>query len=74
MWLLIPPNVRDINVAAESKDPNSLLNFYKRLLSLRRTNAALRDGDYSALPSGGPDVLSFLRKAPGGEAVPVVLI
>jgi len=73
-WLPIPPSAAQYNVAAERKDPNSILNFYKRLLALRRSNAALRDGTYVALNREDANVLSFLRRNPGaGDSVLVAL-
>jgi alpha-glucosidase len=71
-WLPVPATYKTHNVAAESKDPNSILNVYRRLLSLRRTNPALREGDYTALNPADPNVLSYLRSYKG-EAVLVAL-
>jgi len=48
-------------VADESKDPNSVLEFYKSVLKLRHTSKALLDGSYAALDESNPDVLSYLR-------------
>jgi alpha-glucosidase len=73
-WLPVPPSAAQYNVAAELRDPNSILNFYKRLLALRRSNAALRDGSYVSLNRDDANVLSFLRKNPGtGDSVLVAL-
>ena len=72
-WLPVPPSAHRYNVAAESKDRESILNFYKRLLALRQDNRALRDGSYISLNPTDPNVLSFLRKTPSGDAVLVVL-
>lgn len=73
-WLPVPPSAADYNVQAESRNPNSILAFYKRLLALRRTEPALRNASYVFLDYGNPFVLSFLRKGPHrGESVLVVL-
>ena len=37
-WLKINPNYVEINVESEQKDPNSILNFYKKLLALRKSD------------------------------------
>jgi len=71
-WLPVPPSYTTHNVASESKDPNSILNFYKRLLALRHTNRALLDGSYVALNEGDENVLSYLRSYKG-QAVLVAL-
>ena len=71
-WLWIPPSASTYNVAVESKEPDSILNFYKQLIALRRTNPAIRDGNYVTLNPDDPNVLSFLRKA-GTSSVLVAL-
>jgi glycosidase len=60
-WLAVPPTYMTHNVADESKDPNSVLEFYKSVLKLRHTNRALRDGSYTALNENDANVLSYLR-------------
>ncbi|MGA9039359.1 MAG: alpha-glucosidase [Terriglobales bacterium] len=71
-WLPVPPSYKTYNVARESQDPNSILQFYKHLLALRHQEHALLDGDYTALNQDNPDVLSYLRRYKN-EAVLVVL-
>jgi alpha-glucosidase len=61
-WLPLPPTYRTHNVAHELKDPDSILNFYKRVLSLRHNEPTLEDGDYIALNENDPNVLSYLRR------------
>jgi alpha-glucosidase len=71
-WLPVPPSYKTYNVASESNNPNSILEFYRRLLALRHRDHALLDGDYLALNENDPNVLSFLRRD-NNEAVLVVL-
>ena len=35
-WLPLNPNYKEINVASQENDPNSLLSFYKELIALRK--------------------------------------
>jgi len=60
-WLPVPPTYKTHNVADESKDPNSVLEFYKQVLKLRHANPALLDGKYFALNESDPNVLSYAR-------------
>jgi alpha-glucosidase len=60
-WLPVPPTAKTHNVAVESKDPNSVLVFYKKVLKLRHTNKALLDGKYTPLNENDQNVLSYLR-------------
>ena len=60
-WLPVPPTFKTHNVADESKDPDSVLNFYKKVLKLRHTNRALLDGAYVPQNQNDQNVLSYLR-------------
>lgn len=71
-WLPVSENYQTHNVVAEEKDRDSILNFYRSLLRLRKSNPALRDGDYKALNPGDSNVLCYAR-AKGKESVVVVL-
>ena len=45
-WFHVNPNYKTVNVAAEEKDPNSILNFYRRCLALRKSSETLLSGSY----------------------------
>ena len=66
-WLPIPPSAKQYNVDAEQRDPDSILNFYKRVIALRRQMPALRDGSYVAVNRDDPNVLAYLRQGPQGS-------
>jgi alpha-glucosidase len=72
-WLPVPANYRTINVKTERADPASILNWHRRLIALRRSNAALRDGRLVMLDAGNASVLSYARVATDGTAVVVSL-
>ena len=73
-WLPVASNYRMINVETESKDPNSLLNWYKRLIAMRREMVALRDGGMVMVDTANADVLSYVRTAPAGSHAVVVAL
>jgi alpha-glucosidase len=70
-WLPVHPDHELRNVAAQEADPDSLLNFTKKLISLRREHPALRGGDYAPLeaPAG---VMVYLRRT--GEETALVAL
>jgi alpha-glucosidase len=70
-WLPVPPSYKGRNVAAEERDPDSLLNFYKRLIALRRRTPALSGGDYESV-GDDPHVYAYARRA-GRQTVLVAL-
>ena len=45
-WFFINPNYLEINVAAEEANPDSILHFYRKAISLRKQLKAVRDGVY----------------------------
>jgi alpha-glucosidase len=65
----------DTNVAHEDADPNSLLNFYRRLIALHHSNPALRNGTETLLDYDGLDAVVWFRKPPAGStALPIVVV
>jgi alpha-glucosidase len=64
-WLPVPASYKTHNAATESKDPESVLEFYRKVLALRHSNHALLEGNYSALNEDDPNVLSYLRSYKG---------
>jgi alpha-glucosidase len=48
-------------VATEREDPASLLSLYRRLIELRRSEAALSVGDIAPLPTKN-DLMAYVRK------------
>jgi alpha-glucosidase len=72
-WLPVTPNYTTVNVATESSDPGSLLNWYRRLIALRRSNPALHDGRTVMLDRDNASVLSYARVAATESTVIVAL-
>lgn len=60
-WLPLGSDVETRNVESELADPRSVLNLYRRLLSVRRVSSALSVGDYRELPSPHADLLVYER-------------
>ncbi len=71
-WLPVPPTYKTHNVADESKDPDSVLEFYKSVLKLRHSNRALLDGKYKVINEEDANVLSYMR-VDGDQTVVVAL-
>jgi len=59
-WLPVSHDHETLNVAAQRKDPKSMLALYRELVALRRRAPALEFGRYKPLPAEG-DVLAYLR-------------
>lgn len=60
-WLPVHPNYAEVNVENETRDEDSLLNTFKRLLIFRRENEAMQEGSLEFLEGLPPNVLGFTR-------------
>ena len=45
-WFYVNENYTSVNVQAQESDPDSVLNFYRKAIKLRKTLSAVRHGDY----------------------------
>jgi len=70
-WLPVPPTYTQVNVKAEESQPNSMLDWYKTLIQLKKTNPAFSHGDNVMLDTANDKVLSWLRQAGPGKSVVV---
>jgi len=71
-WEELGPNWHTNNVAVESANPDSLLNWYQTLIHTRNEHAALRVGDVNVLTTLSSGLYSILRISKG-EAVLVLV-
>ena len=71
-WLPEAPDYREVNVAAESRDPRSMLSLFGALTTLRRQSPALTLGSYAAVPVTAPGSFAYLRTL-GQQTILVVL-
>ncbi len=60
-WFYVNPNYKQINVASQESDPESLLNFYKKAISLRKSLAVVRRGRYEEYSRMDPNVYIYAR-------------
>ncbi len=60
-WFYINPNYQEVNVAAQEDDPDSLLNFYRAALKLRRDLAVVKYGTYRDLRPLSPKLFVYER-------------
>jgi len=72
-WLPIPPSATTLNVQAEKIDSNSLFNWYKQLIQLKKTNAPLARGTTVMLDPTNTKVLSWTRTTLDEESVLVTV-
>jgi oligo-1,6-glucosidase len=60
-WINVNPNYEEINAAQVIVDPNSIFNYYKQLIQLRKKLPVLIYGDYTMLDISHPYIYAYLR-------------
>ncbi|PWK16315.1 glycoside hydrolase family 13 protein [Tumebacillus permanentifrigoris] len=60
-WLQVNPNYPQINAKQAVSDPNSIYNYYKRLIQTRRDNLVLVYGEFDELLSDSETFYAYTR-------------
>ena len=64
-WFYVNPNYKTINVSQQEQDPDSILNFYRKAIALRKSLPVVRHGSYREhFPMDGK-VFCYSRQMPG---------
>lgn len=71
-WMPVHHDFAAVNVEAESADPHSVLNWYRKLARLRRGHAELVDGSFRMLLEGDPQIFAYEREDAQARAVVLV--
>ena len=71
-WINVNPNYKTINYAAQENDPNSVLNYFRKLVKLRKQNNVLVYGKYTLLDKSNSNVYAYTRED-GGQKMLVLL-
>ncbi|GMA62983.1 hypothetical protein GCM10025859_34230 [Alicyclobacillus fastidiosus] len=60
-WIKVNPNYTKINVETAQADPNSVLNYYRKLIGLRKSHPIMVYGKYQLIENGCSDIYAFTR-------------
>lgn len=66
-WLKINKNYTVTNVENQEADKDSLLNFYRKLIAVRKEYPVVFDGDYQWIDNNSNDYMGFLRVKKNGD-------
>ncbi|RYP21440.1 hypothetical protein DL765_002230 [Monosporascus sp. GIB2] len=74
-WMKTHPLAKEINVASQLNDPQSVLQFWKKMLRFRQEFADLLIyGDYKVLRPEEPEIFTFIKESPLGGAKALVVL
>ncbi len=68
-WLSINPNYGKVNAAAQENDLDSVLNYIRQLIQLRKQHKTLIYGEYQLLDVTNKSVYAYSRKDESGHFV-----
>jgi len=61
-WMTINPNKKGINVAAQVNDPDSILNYFRKMIQIRKSNPVLIYGSFQIVDTGDAPLFVFHRR------------
>ena len=61
-WIEVNPNYTAINVAQQENDPDSILNFYRKAISLRKELTCVRHGTYREFYKHSRKLYAYARE------------
>jgi oligo-1,6-glucosidase len=64
-WFYVNSNYSTINVAQQEADPDSILNFYRKAIRLRKTLPVVRYGSYREHFAASGKIYCYSRQMPG---------
>jgi oligo-1,6-glucosidase len=64
-WLKVNENHRYLNAEVQEKDPNSVLNYFRKIVKLRKENPVLVYGKYTLLDNDNLNVYCYTRELDG---------
>lgn len=60
-WLKINPDYKTVNATTQENDPHSVLNYFRQMIQLRKSNPVLVYGAYELLAAGDPKIYAYTR-------------
>ncbi|MCE4949604.1 glucohydrolase [Staphylococcus hominis] len=61
-WFPVNPNYKTINVAQQSEDSDSILNFYKRLIKIKKSDDIYTYGEFNLIDDANENIFAYTRK------------
>lgn len=68
-WLKVNPNHATVNVETQEKDPNSVLNYFRKMIQLRKQNSVFVYGDWALVDAENPNVFAYTRTLNGKKVL-----
>lgn len=71
-WLAVNKNYKTINVAEQETNPDSVLNFFRRMIQLRKDTPVLIYGAFELVDANNKEIFAYTRKLNGHQLLVVL--
>jgi oligo-1,6-glucosidase len=62
-WMTVNPNHRSINVSEQERNQNSILNYFKQMIAIKKQSSALTEGKYLTVPCDSKELYVYERES-----------
>jgi len=60
-WIKVNPNYKEINAASQLNNENSIFNYYKKLIKIRKENPVVVHGIYDLILEDNKEIFAYTR-------------
>ena len=60
-WIKVNPNYKEINAKSQLEDENSIFNYYKKLIKIRKSNLVVVYGKYELILEESEEIFAYTR-------------
>ncbi|BCZ44584.1 alpha-glucosidase [Clostridium gelidum] len=60
-WIKVNPNYKEINAESQLNDENSIFNYYKKLIKIRKANPVVVHGEYKLILEENKEIFAYTR-------------
>lgn len=71
-WIKVNSNYKKINVKNQIQNPDSILNYYRALIALRKNNEVLVYGNFKEINREHEEIYSYIRELNGEKMLIIV--
>lgn len=61
-WIKVNPNYKSINAKSQEMNPRSVLHFYRKMITIRKTYPVLVYGNFTGINENDPSVFAYYRQ------------
>ncbi len=66
-WINVNPNYKNINAEAQKEDEKSVLNYYRKLIELRKNNKVMVYGNFRLIDKANKKTIAYIKEYNGDK-------